>query len=106
MVKHDSSLLPTSAKTGSMPLLVPMMADASSMTQRYSVMKLLSIFENFQCFFQDVLHASFLLLYLFLAFEVPHSDSCEVHERQEQSWTQDHWHRTFTWGEQGDVSFY
>lgn len=39
-----------------------------------------------------------------LASEIPHSDPREVHQRQEQSRSKNHWHRTSTWREQGTAS--
>lgn len=38
-----------------------------------------------------------------LAPEISHSNSCEVHQRQEQSRTQNHWHWTSSWREQGNI---
>lgn len=110
--KHASSLQLTSAKMGNTPSSAPMMADASSMTQRCPAELLLFFFllfmslllmchDKFMNPWFNQMYFSFVRL---LASEIPHSDSREVHQRQKQSWTQNHWHWTFTWREQGTSS--
>lgn len=35
---------------------------------------------------------------LFLAFEIPHTNTCPIYQRTQQSWKKNYWHWTFTRG--------